>query len=151
MTDQPEKSAPNQGRRFKPGQSGNPAGKPKGAKHKALIALDTIGSEAAIEILQSTIAAAKRGNSRAAEILLARLWPARKSRPVVIDLPAVGTTEGVTAALAAVIEAMAAGEIAPDEAASISAVIEGQRRAIETLEIEARLKLVEERMNHETH
>jgi hypothetical protein len=149
MTDQSEKTSPNQGSRFKPGTSGNPKGKPKGAKHKALIALDQIGADAAREVLQSTIAAAKRGNSRAAEILLARLWPARKSRPVVLDLPAVTSASGITEALAAVVQAMGAGEIAPDEAQAVAAVIEGQRRAIETVEIDARLRAVEERMNQQ--
>ncbi|MCU4161748.1 DUF5681 domain-containing protein [Acidiphilium sp. AL] len=145
MTDQADNGGKNQGRRFQPGQSGNPAGKPKGTKHKALAALDAIGAEAAREVLQSTIAAAKRGNSRAAEILLARLWPARKSRPVMLDLPAVASADGVTAALAAVIEAMAAGDLAPDEAAAVAAVIEGQRRAIETTDFERRLAALEER------
>lgn len=33
MTDAPENTGPKQDTRFKPGQSGNPAGKPKGSRH----------------------------------------------------------------------------------------------------------------------
>lgn len=136
------------GRPFKPGQSGNPAGRKPGSRDKALLALDQIGAEAAREVLESTITAAKRGNSRAAEILLARLWPERKGRPVTLAaLPAVNDAAGVAAALAEVIRAMAAGKISPEEASAISAVIDGQRRAIETVEIEARLHAIEEKLN----
>jgi hypothetical protein len=40
--------------------------------------------------------------------------------------------EGVSVALAAVVAALGDGVLSPDEAAAVSAVIEAQRRAIET-------------------
>ena len=53
---------------------------------------------------------------------------------------------GVIAALAAVIAAMGDGTLSPDEAAAVSSVIEGQRRAIETGGLEARLRAIEEKI-----
>ena len=47
-------------------------------------------------------------------------------------------------AQAAVIAAMARGEISPEEAASIASVLEQQRRAIETDDHEKRLQELEE-------
>src|ERR1035437_3151830 len=75
------------GRPWQPGQSGNPAGKPPGARHAALVALDAIGAEGAEAVLRSVLQAAQGGDVRAADILLRRLWPERKGRPVVLDLP----------------------------------------------------------------
>ena len=47
--------------------------------------------------------------------------------------------------IGAIIKRIAGGELTPDEAASIAAVLETQRRAIELTEIEARLRALEER------
>ena len=82
---------------------------------------------------------------RAAEILLSRLWPRRKGRPVALDLPALNTAADVSAALAVTAAAMAEGTISPEEAGAVAAVIETQRRAMETLELEARIAALEER------
>ena len=75
----PETTESHQGSRWQPGQSGNPAGRPKGTRHAALLALDAIGAEASKEILTAVVGAAKGGDMRAADILLRRLWPERKS------------------------------------------------------------------------
>ena len=53
-------------------------------------------------------------------------------------------TAGVVQAQAAVIAAMAGGEISPKEAASVAGVLEQQRRAIETDDHERRLQELEE-------
>ncbi|MHB0706535.1 DUF5681 domain-containing protein, partial [Roseomonas mucosa] len=47
--DQPESTGEKQDRRgrFSRGTSGNPAGRPRGSRHRALTALDAIGQEAA--------------------------------------------------------------------------------------------------------
>jgi hypothetical protein len=113
--------------------TGNAAGRPVDARHAALIALDVIGTADAAPILQAVADAARGGGIRAAEILLSRIWPARKGRPVEIGLPAMRNPGGLVAALAAI----GAGELAVEEAAA-AAVLEVQRRAIETAGIEHR-------------
>jgi hypothetical protein len=144
--DPAENTAQNQrGRPFQAGQSGNPAGKPAGTRNAALLALDAIGADNAREVMQAVVDAARGGDMRAAEILLSRLWPQRKGRPVALDLPALHTAADVTAALAATAAAMAEGTLSPEEAGAVAAVIETQRRAIETLELEARVVALEAR------
>jgi Family of unknown function (DUF5681) len=133
------------GRPFQRGASGNPKGKPRGARHAALLALDAIGAEGAAAVMRKVVEAAQAGDMRAADILLRRLWPERRGRPVALAFPYVNSAEGVTMALAAVVAAMGDGRITPDEAASVSAVIEVQRRAIETVELEARIAALEGR------
>lgn len=136
-------TAPKQRPGFQPGQSGNPKGRPPGSKHATLIALDAIGSDGAQEILKKAVEMAKGGDARSMEIILQRVWPARKGRPIALDLPAVTTAQNVQDALAAVIKAMGEGEITPDEAAAVSAIIETQRRTIETLTLEQRIEALE--------
>jgi hypothetical protein len=145
MTDTPETAEPKQSGRFRPGMSGNPAGRPKGARHQALLALDAIGETAAKEVMEAVITNAKGGDMRAAEILLRRLWPERKGRPVTLVLPPLEKTSDLVAGLAVVAQAMAAGELSPDEAGAVAGVLEIQRRAIETSELEARIAALEGR------
>jgi phage tail sheath gpL-like len=111
--------------------------------------LDAIGSEAAEAVLRKVIKAAKAGDARSAEILLRRVWPERKGRTVEIKLPAVDAAADVPKAIGAVIAAMAAGELTPDEAATVAGVLESKRRAIETEEFDKRLAALEERVASE--
>lgn len=131
--------------RWSKGQSGNPAGRPKGARHVALLALDAIGSEGAADVMRAVVEAAKGGDMRAAEILLRRLWPERKGRPVPLDMPAANDVQGVAAAVGAVTQAVAAGDLSPEEGQAVAAILETQRRAIETVDLERRIAALEER------
>ena len=129
--------------RFAPGNPGGP-GRPKGARHAALAALDAIGAEAAEEVLRRVVEGAKGGDLRAAEILLRRLWPERKGRPVEVALPEVASAADLVPALAAVVQALAFGALTPEEAQAVAGVLDAQRRAIETAELEARVAALEE-------
>lgn len=149
MTNRPANSDQKQNNRWRPGQSGNPAGKPQGTRNAVLRALDAIGEKGAQAALQAVVAAAGAGDLRAAEVLLSRVWPARRGRPVELpDLPALKSAADLPAALGTVARAVAAGEVTPEEAQAVAAVLEGQRRAIETAELEGRISALER--NRET-
>jgi hypothetical protein len=144
MTEPAETTDPKQtGRRWQRGQSGNPAGRPKGARHVALLALDALGAANAHDVLASVVKAAKGGDMRAADILMRRLWPERKGRPVSLDLPPLTCAADLATALSAIVGAVAAGELSPDEGQALAAILETQRRAIETADIERRLEQLE--------
>ncbi|MBD0276068.1 MAG: hypothetical protein ICV73_29590, partial [Acetobacteraceae bacterium] len=93
------------GGRFALGSPGGP-GRPKGTRHAALAALDAIGMEAAEAVLRRVVEDAKAGDLRAAEILLRRLWPERKGRPVEGALPPVVSAADLVPALTVVVAAM---------------------------------------------
>ncbi len=134
-----------QGGRFQPGQSGNPAGKPRGARHRAVQALDVLGRNASEEIVLAVIQQAKSGDMRAAELVLRRIWPERKGAPITLDLPAIRTAADCVTAMGIITEAAADGTLSPDEAEGLSKLIDGQRRAIETAELAERIAALEAR------
>lgn len=131
--------------RGKPFRAGNPGGpgRPVGSRPKALLALDALAEGSAPEVITKLLEAAKEGDIRAAEIILSRVWPARKGRTVALGLPAIRTAADVAAALGAVADAVANGEITPDEGAAVATVLETKRRAIETVELESRIAALE--------
>jgi hypothetical protein len=143
MTDAAPTAQKQRGKPFARGVSGNPAGRRRGSRNAALVALDRLGEEAAADVVRVVIAAARAGDLTAARTLLDRVWPARKGRAVALPLPPVATPAGVVAALAVVVATMAEGALTPDEASAVAAVIEGQRRAIETEELAARIAALE--------
>lgn len=128
---------------WRKGESGNPAGRPKGARHTALLALDAIGEAGAMDVMAAVVTAAKGGDMRAAEILLRRVWPERKGRPAPLAIPPITTIRDSAAAMGAVVQAVANGELSAEEGAAVAAVIESHRKAIEAGELEARVAALE--------
>ena len=119
--------------------------RPEGSRNKATIALDKIASDAGKDILKKMVEAAKSGDLRAAELVLSRLWPPRKGRTIAMQLPPIDTATDVVKALGAVADAVASGDITPDEGVAVSSVLEIKRRAIETADLESRVIALEER------
>jgi hypothetical protein len=72
--------------------------------------------------------------------------PNARSAHVKLKLPPIEKADDVLKALAAILHQVAAGELRPDEAATLSSILEAHRRAIETVDIEQRLAELE-RMN----
>jgi hypothetical protein len=128
--------------RFTKGQSAG-ADRPLGCRNKAALMLDAVAREAVVDALNMVHEKSTRqGDLRAASILLARLWPVGP-RPVELELPAVDTAAGVMQAQAAVIAAIADQSLTPAEAASVSTVLDNQRKAIETGDHEQRIAELE--------
>ena len=128
---------------FRPGHGRPGPGRPKGSRNEAYRRLDALAEGAAEEIIQAVLEKAKAGEPRAIELVAARIWPQRKGRPVTFDLPPITGPADLMAALASVATAMAAGELTPDEASAVANVLETHRRAIETVDLEARLVALE--------
>ena len=131
--------------RFQKGKSGNAAGKPVGARNKATMAVLALMATGAEEITKAVINAAKGGDLSAARLVLERLAPPMRERPVSIDLPDTATGEGISQAQQAILEAVGAGELLPGEGQSLAGLVEGRRKALETLELERRIAVLEER------
>lgn len=86
MTDEPEKTNQKQGG-FQKGQSGNPAGRPRGARNKATLAAEALLDGEAETITRKAVEHAKAGDPWAVRLCLERVLPARRDRPVNFQLP----------------------------------------------------------------
>lgn len=131
------------GHRFRPGQSGNPAGKPRGTRHRATQLAQKLMEGGIEDVVTAVLNAAKSGDIQAAKVIIDKLLPPVRERAVTIDLPDVTAATGVADAQAAVLHALADGAITPGEATAISSVIEARRRSLETVELEQRVTALE--------
>jgi hypothetical protein len=147
-TDDAHGTASNDGRktRGRPFQPGNRLGRgrPAGSRNAASVLLDKLAEGECEALLRTVLEQAKAGDTRAAEVVLARVWPVRRGRPVALSLPPIKTAADVVAALGAVADAMAAGALTPEEASAVAGVFEAKRKAIETAALEDRVHRMEQ-------
>ena len=127
--------------RFRPG---NP-GRPKGARHKTTLAIEAILEGEAEALTRKAVELAKTGDTTALRLCLERLAPPRKDRPVRITLPPLERVEDATAATAALVQAVAAGELTPSEGETLAKLIETHRRVVELVDFETWLTRLEQR------
>ncbi len=126
---------------------GNPVsrGKAKGTRHRTTLMAERLMADEAGAVVRATIRSALEGETAAQKLILDRIAPVRKGRPVPIALPEVTTAEGVLKALAEVVAAMARGEVSPDEAATIAGVVAAPKAIIEAQEMDRRIVELERR------
>ena len=128
---------------FQPGRSGNPAGRPKGARHATTLAIEALLDGEAEAITRKAIDAAKAGDMVAIRLVLDRICPLRKTRPIHIELPSIVGVSDVAGAQQEVLRATCAGELLLEEAQALSALLEARRKALETQELEVRIAELE--------
>ena len=131
------------GRPFAKGESGNPRGRPQGARNQTTLALETLLDGEAEKITRKVIELALEGDLGALRLCLERVFPARRERHVPFDLPPLKTAADAAGTMAAVIAAVAAGEITPGEAAEVAKLVETFVRAFEMHELNERLRALE--------
>lgn len=131
------------GRPFKPGQSGNPAGRAKGVPNKMTALTAALLDGAASDIVEAVIASAKAGDATAMRLCIERIMPLRRGAPVLLALPPIATAADVPAAVSAIVEAVATGVLSPEEGASVAGIVEANRKAIETADLESRIAALE--------
>jgi len=142
MTDEPRKNErKTRGRPFGPG---NP-GRPKGARHKATILAEKLLQDDAEDVVKAVVKAAKGGDMTAARLVLDRIAPARRDNHVSFELPQIETAADAVTASAALLQAVADGELTPSEASDISRLIDGFMKTVEVADIDERLKRLEGR------
>lgn len=121
---------------------GNP-GKPKGTRHKATQAALALLDGEAEALTRKAVELALAGDGAALRLCLERIAPPRRDAPVSFDLPPMQSAADAAKAAGAVLDAVALGDLTPQEGAHIMALVETYRRTLETTEMEARVTALE--------
>ena len=122
---------------FKKGQSGNPAGRPKGSRDKRLALM--LSNEKALQ--RKLVKMALGGDVAAMRIIADRLWT--RLRPEALPVRVESKSAGLASQGAAIIEAALSGKLTPDVLRDLLSALANQARLIEFTEIEARLQALE--------
>ena len=133
------------GQPFRKGQSGNPRGRPAGARNAATVIAEQLLDGEAETLTRKAIKLALSGDTVALRLCLDRILPPRRERPVRFRVPELASATDAAKAMAALTAAVSCGELTPAEAGELSKLVETYVRAIEVTEIEHRLRALEER------
>ena len=125
--------------KFQPGQSGNPAGRPRGSRNRRKIASERLFDEAAETLTKTLIDLAAEGHPLALRLAMDRICPT-KDGPVAFELPALATAADAVAAMGTVVQGVADGDLTPRDAAQLATVIQAYARTLSTAELEHQLK-----------
>jgi hypothetical protein len=111
-------------RGFAPGESGNPAGRPKGARNVATLAVEALLEGEAEKLTRKCIERTLEGDAIALRICMDRIAAPRRDRPTPFVLPTLKEAADARDAFAAVVKAVAEGELTPSEAVTLAALID---------------------------
>jgi hypothetical protein len=131
---------------FQPGESGNPAGRPKGARNKSTMAAEMLLENQAAAITKKCVSMAMQGDITAIKLCLSRLLPIKRERTILLDMPPMEGSKDALRAIGTVLEAVGRGAITPGEGTAVARLLEVRRAAFEVEVLERRLDLLENQL-----
>ena len=118
-------------------------GRTPGSRHKVTLAVEALLEGQHAALTQKAINMALCGDGPALRLCLDRIAPARKDAPISFALPPIASAEDALTASAAVLAAVAAGDVTPDEAGRVMALLTAHKALIETGDLERRIEALE--------
>jgi hypothetical protein len=94
-------------------------------------------------LTRKAVERALEGDTVALRLCLERLVPPRKDAPITVELPPIAGPADVVAASAAVLAAVGAGDITPDEAGRVMTLLTAHRAIVETSDLAERIVALE--------
>lgn len=133
--------------KFAKGQSGNPAGRPKGARNRVTQLAEQMIGEDLEAIISKMVKLAKNGDRVAMRLVVDRVLPRARQRTE-IDVPGIGASmhkaSDIVNALGLVISSVSSGKMSLEEAKQFASILEVQRAAIETQDLQVRIEALEQ-------
>jgi hypothetical protein len=119
------------------------SGRPKGARNRKTLAIESLLEGQAEALTQTAVSKALEGDSVALKLCMDRIAPAPKDNTVQFSLPSMINASDASQAAGSVLSAVSDGELTPIEATRVMGLIDSYRRTLELTDIENRLKALE--------
>ncbi len=128
---------------FEKGQSGNPGGRPPGARNRATIIAESLLQGETETITRLAIERAKAGDMAALRMCLDRVAPPLRHRAIMFELPPLEKAADAVSAMAAITAAVAEGELTPAEAGELVKLVDTFARVLDLTAFEQRIARLE--------
>jgi hypothetical protein len=114
-----------------------------GARNKVTRAIEALLEGQHEALTQKAISLASAGDGPALRLCLDRLAPPRKDSPVSFALPPIKSAADTVTASSSLLAAVAEGEVTPDEAGRVMALLTAHKGLVEAGDLEARIAALE--------
>ena len=131
------------GRPFPKGRSGNPTGKPLGARNRATLAAEALLDGESQALTRKAVEMALEGDATALRLCLERILPPRRDRPIQFRLPRLANAADALAAIEAISAGLAGGDLSESEARALILLIDSFRETLAAVDYETRLRAIE--------
>lgn len=129
--------------RFRKGNRAS-RGRQKGSRNRLTAAMERLAEKHGADVYETMVSVAMEGDVGAAQLVL-RPYLARVGRSKPLKLPKIRTAADVVAALAEITAAVGRGDLTVADGRELAALVDLNRRAIETHDHEARIAALEEK------
>jgi hypothetical protein len=129
-----------------PGVSGNPTGRRPGTKTRKQALVESLFEGEVAEVAKKALELARAGNTDCIRIILDRVAPVRRGRPVNFKLPRVSDAADIVECFNHILQSCANGALTIQEAQALASVVEAGSRAILASELEDRIERLEARL-----
>ena len=109
---------------FQPGQSGNPAGRPIGARNRKTLLMEALLEDDGEDLTRRLVEKALTGDATAMRLCMERLLPRMRERPIPFPLPPIAGPADVGNAAAEIQGAVETGVLTPREALDLLRVVD---------------------------
>ncbi|MEM1051137.1 MAG: hypothetical protein AAGI28_03495 [Pseudomonadota bacterium] len=118
-------------------------GRTPGSRNKTTVAVERLLEGEHEALTRAAIDKALDGDTTAMRLCLDRIAPPRKDSPVKFKLPPIESAEDAVTASSALLSAVAEGEVTPDEAGRVMALLSSHKALVETCDLETRIAALE--------
>jgi len=127
------------GRPFKPGQSGNPRGRPPGSRNAATVLAEQLLDGQTEKVVKKLVERALEGEMTAIRLVIERILAPRRDRPITFSLPPIHSADDAATAVAAIANAVAEGELTVTEGTQLGQLVATFVSALEAHQLEDKL------------
>ena len=121
----------------------NLGGRTPGSRNRTTVAVEALLEGEHEALTRAAITKALEGDATALRLCLDRIAPARKDSPVTFALPKVESAQDAVAASSALLSAVASGEVTPDEAGRVMALLSAHKVLATVSDLELRIMELE--------
>ena len=141
MTSEPKDGGRKPDGTFAPGNS--MGGRTPGSRNRVTRAIEALLEGQHEALTQTAISKALEGDMTAMRLCLDRIAPPRKDAPISFALPPIKTAADTVTASSALLDAVASGDVTPDEAGRVMALLSAHKALVETGDLERRIEALE--------
>lgn len=118
-------------------------GNKKGSRHKVTLAIEALLEGQHEALTNKAVEKALEGDMTAMRLCLDRIAPPRKDAPISFALPPIRTAADTVTASSALLDAVAVGDVTPDEAGRVMALLTAHKALVEVGDLEQRIAALE--------